>query len=147
MPDVLWDADYALEDDCLFGREDEELLTHEDPEEAADAVLDDAHPETPDEIRVFAYRRMETSAAWADQIAERLLEQWVECWIEAFGNPDHVDHTDEDAGIQDTSKQVMQALCRKMAEDSKPYSYDPTGLVIVYDSRWIKKTLEEINSE
>ena len=124
-----WDA-APDERVCCWGRPEAERIDHDDLDEAIGAILDDAHPDRPDEIEVAGYARMVVEAGWPrpGDLVEHVLQNVDE---------EHGDPNGERDPITERMLDAAREFLAVVAAEYVPWACEEVVRVRVDVAAWL----------
>lgn len=129
------DAANVLHADFWSASDDCESLSHTAMEDAIDDAIDSAHPEIPDSLEVFSWRRATLNLGRLD--ADRIVEDLYECLDENYNAGD--DRSEPTVKVLEAAR-VFLAVVRS---EYVPWNCDITGNVVTLDASDIAKHIRE----
>lgn len=117
----------------FYGLADEENLTHEDPEEAAEDYWDCGNEEFP--VRIYEFQPADLTPI-IPNTARRILLRLLEELDEDFGNPD----SDNRQEATEAMKKAAEDFVRTVWDEYDPWVCNSTGIMFEYapGSEWEK---------
>jgi hypothetical protein len=115
-------------------------LTDTDLNEAIENFLDHIHPELPETVEVYGWRRVPVKAS--DTLAAQLVERVLEDLDEQYGDPDG-DNTEINDVMRDAGWACVDAIVAEYQRTSWPHEIDKDFKMEVNTREWMKEHAPE----
>jgi hypothetical protein len=115
-------------------------LTDTDPNEAIENFLDNIHPELPETVTVYGWRRAPVNAS--NTLAAQLVERVLEDLDEQYGDPDG-DNTEINDVMRDAGWACVDAIVAEYQRTSWPHEIDKDFKMEVNTREWMKENAPE----